>query len=196
MVRRFHPEQSMPNKRTPAGRIKIDLQRRTPYRFSLLAARQTRCLAEMYMQKFGLSVTRWKVLAVIGHYAPMSAKQAAERTSLEPEKVTRAVDGLVQRKLVMRRQDPADRRRVILSLSAKGTAIYNESELIRRAIESEFLDALKPAERALFYALLDKLERRASEIFVGKQAWRQIVANRKDASAAKANGRDTTGAVA
>jgi hypothetical protein len=48
----------------------------------------------------------------------------------------------------------------------------------------------------LFYALLDKLERRAAEIFVGKQAWRQIVANRKDASAAKANGRDTTGAVA
>ncbi|HEY5609009.1 MAG TPA: hypothetical protein VIM38_11805 [Alphaproteobacteria bacterium] len=49
----------MPNKRATAGRIRIDLQRRTPYRFSLMAARQTRCLAEMYMQKFALSVTRW-----------------------------------------------------------------------------------------------------------------------------------------
>lgn len=187
----------MRKKPTRSGRIKIDLQQRTPYRFSLLAARQTRCLAEMYLQKFGLSVSRWKVLAIIGHYAPMSAKEVAERTSLEPEKVTRAVDGLVAQKFVIRRQDPADRRRVILSLSAKGTAVYNESETIRRAIESEFLGVLQPAEREMFYRILDKLERRAAEIFAGKQAWRHIVARRRGSGAsAKVNGRDAAGAVA
>lgn len=141
------------------------------------------------MQNFGLSVSRWKVLAIIGHYAPMSAKDVAERTSLEPEKVTRAVDGLVRQKLVIRRRDTVDRRRVILSLSAKGTEIYNESELMRRVIDREFLDVLRPEEKQAFYMILDKLERRAAEIFVGKEAWRQILATQKP-GARPANSRE------
>lgn len=167
----------MPIKKNKNGRDRRG--QRTAYRFSILAARQTRCLAEMYAQKFGLPVSQWKVLAIIGHYAPMCAKDVAELTSLQPEKVTRAVDGLVKQRFVIRRQDPADRRRVILSLAPKGREVYTESERIRSAIESEFLDVLKPAEREMFYRILDKLERRAAEIFVGKQAWRNIVASRK-----------------
>lgn len=159
-----------------AGRIRSDLDQRTAYRFSILAARQTRCLAEMYTQKFNLTIGQWKILVIIGYHAPMSAKEVAERTSLQPEKVTRAVDRLVASRLVTRRPDPSDRRRVMLSLTAKGKSVFTESESIRGAIEGEFLDVLQPAEREAFYRILDKLERRAAEIFAGKQAWRKIVA--------------------
>ena len=187
----------MPNQRFKSARIEIDLQQRTAYRFSLLAARQTRCLAEMYIQQFGLSVSRWKVLAIIGHYAPMSAKEVAERTSLEPVKVTRAVDGLVAQKFINRRRDPVDRRRVILSLSAKGTRVYNQSETMRRVIDGEFLQILNSAEKQMFYTLLDKLEQRAAAIFVGKQAWRHILANHKRLPiSAKASARVYAGALA
>jgi DNA-binding MarR family transcriptional regulator len=151
------------------------LDERTTYRFSILAARQTRCLSEMYVQKFGLSVSQWKVLPIVGYCGPMSAKEVGERTSLEPEKVTRAVDQLVTRGFVIRRADPTDRRRVVLSLAAKGKDVFKESEGLRGAIEAEFLDALRPKERAAFHRILDKLERRATVMFNGKQSWRKIV---------------------
>jgi DNA-binding MarR family transcriptional regulator len=162
----------MPGKRSPHSNIHAE---RTTYRFSILAARQTRCLSEMYAHNFELSVSQWKVLPIVGYYGPMSAKDVGERTSLEPEKVTRAVDQLVARGLVSRRTDPKDRRRVVLSLAAKGKDVFTESEQFRSVIETEFLKALQPKERAAFHRILDKLERRAAIMFNGKQSWRKIV---------------------
>src|SRR5262249_18437042 len=152
---------------------------RTTYRFSILASRQTRCLSEMYLQKFGLSVSQWKVLPIVGYYGPMSAKDVGERTSLEPEKVTRAVDQLVARGYVTRHADPKDRRRVVLSLAAKGKDVFRESEQLRGAIEEVFLGALQPRERAMFHRILDKLEHRAIVMFNGKQSWRKILGQKK-----------------
>jgi DNA-binding MarR family transcriptional regulator len=129
----------------------------------------------MYMQEFGLTLSQWKVLPIIGYCAPMSAKEVGERTSLEPEKVTRAVDGLAARGLVIRRADLEDRRRVVLSLATKGKEIFRKSEEIRGAIEREFLDALQPKEKAMFHNLLDKLEQRAVMMFNGKRSWQKIV---------------------
>jgi DNA-binding MarR family transcriptional regulator len=154
---------------------------RTTYRFSILAARQTRCLSEMYAQIFDLSASQWKVLPIIGYYGPMSAKDVGARTSLEPEKVTRAVDQLVNRGLVTRRSDPKDRRRVVLSLAANGKQVFEESEQIRGIIEDRFLDALQPKERVAFHRILDKLEDQAMVMFDGKQAWRRIIGGRTSA---------------
>ena len=165
----------MSGKRSAASRA---LDERTTYRFSILASRQTRCLSAMYLQKFGLSVSQWKVLPILGYHGPMSAKEVGERTSLEPEKVTRAVDQLVTRGFVTRRSDSRDRRRVILSLAAKGTQVFKESEQLRGIIEAKFLDALQLKERALFHRLLDKLERRAAIMFDGRHSWRKIIGER------------------
>jgi DNA-binding MarR family transcriptional regulator len=129
----------------------------------------------MYLERFGMTVSRWKVLVIIGRFAPMSAKDVAQRTSLEPEKVTRAVDGLVRQRYVIRRKDPQDKRRVILSLSPRGHEVFRESERIRYAIESEFLKVLGPDELRIFYGILNKLEKRAIQIFAGKRSWQRIL---------------------
>jgi DNA-binding MarR family transcriptional regulator len=129
----------------------------------------------MYLQMFDLSVSQWKILPIIGYYGPMSAKEVGERTSLEPEKVTRAVDQLVVRGLVTRKSDPKDRRRVVLSLAAKGTEVFENSEKLRGVIENKFLAALKPSERLAFHRILDKLEEHAKALFEGKQAWRYLI---------------------
>jgi DNA-binding MarR family transcriptional regulator len=155
------------------------LDERTTYRFSILASRQTRCLSAMYLQKFGLSVSQWKVLPILGYHGPMSAKEVGERTSLEPEKVTRAVDQLVRRGFVRRRSDPKDRRRVILALAAKGRQVFQESEQLRGIIETKFLGALERKEKVLFQRLLDKLERRAAIMFDDRQSWRTIIGERE-----------------
>jgi DNA-binding MarR family transcriptional regulator len=161
-------------KQTPAD-IRLDLNERLAYRFNRLAGQQLRCLAEMFRPRFKLTLARWKVLSVIGFFSSLSSTEVARHTSLGADKISRTSDQLVRMGLVVRRTDPSDRRRVMLSLSAKGKRINDEIERVRWAIEIELLGALTPRERALHYAVLDKLDERAATIFSGKQSWQSIV---------------------
>ena len=63
----------------------------------------------------------------------------ANHTSLEPDKVTRAVDSLVRLGLVNRRSDRRDRRFVVLTLSTKGKRVNDEIEMVRNAMELELV---------------------------------------------------------
>ena len=152
----------------------LSLEHRLAYRFSILSARTTRCLGDLY-QQLGLTVGGWRTLSLIGRYEPIHPSSIAERTSVDADKVTRAVDRLVSKGLVARKVDAEDRRRIVLRLTARGRRVHAEIEQVRRAIEERFLSVLAPEELARFNATLDKLEAQAARIFAGKGAWRELV---------------------
>lgn len=152
----------------------LDLEHRTAYRFAILSAMSTRCLADLY-RKLGLTVGGWRTLSLIGRYEPIHPSSIAERTSVDADKVTRAVDRLVNRGLVARKVDKEDRRRVVLTLTARGRRTYAEVDHVRRIVEAEFLSVLPPAELRGFLAAMDKLEAQARRIFSDKGAWRGMV---------------------
>jgi len=114
----------------------------------------------MYRPAYGISPPEWKMLAVLAQHAPMSATAAGQRTSLMPDKVTRAVDGLVAKKLVVRRLDREDKRRVVLSLSVKGERAFAAIDAVRYRIESAMLAALTPEESRALHRALEKIEGR------------------------------------
>jgi DNA-binding MarR family transcriptional regulator len=167
------------NKQLLRANRAYDPDQRIAYRFTLMASWQTRCLAAMYMRKFKLSVNGWWVMAIIGRYAKTSATNIVEHTTLAPDKITRTVDSLVKAGYVLRREDLDDRRRLALTLTAKGRRVFEEIEDVCRILEFEFLSVLDTRELEALYAILDKLERRGREIFLGREAWRMIVACHK-----------------
>jgi DNA-binding MarR family transcriptional regulator len=152
----------------------LDLEHRTAYRFSMLAAQSTRCMGDLY-RRLGLTVSGWSTLSIIGRYEPIYPGSIAERTSVDPDKVTRAVDRLVAKGFVARKVDAADRRRIVLTLTARGRRVYTEIDQVRRAVEKKFLSVLTKDEFARFNAALGKLEVQARRIFTGKGAWRALV---------------------
>jgi DNA-binding MarR family transcriptional regulator len=154
--------------------INLDLERRTAYRFAIMAAQSTRCMADLY-RKLGLTVGGWRTLSLIGRYEPIHPSSIASRTSVDPDKVTRAVDRLVSKGLVARKVDSEDRRRIVLTLTARGRRVYTEIDQVRRAVEERFLSVLSKDELTRFNATLDKLEAQARSIFTGKGAWRALV---------------------
>src|SRR6185436_6670282 len=95
--------------------------------------------------------------------------------SVDPDKVTRAMDRLVDNGLVARKVDGEDRRRVVLTLTARGRRVYTEIDNVRRAVEQKSLSVLTKDELARFNAAMDKLEAQARRIFNGKGAWRDLV---------------------
>lgn len=160
----------------PSG-VRIDLDQRAFYRLSILAVQINRCISGMFVEAFGRPANRWKVLTVIGRFAPLSPTAVTLHTSLEPDAVARLLNDLVERGLVLRRQEKNDRRRASLSLSAKGQRVFEQLEMKISQLELEFLSVLDRGEREALYGTLAKLQERAQKVFAIKKPWRQLLAD-------------------
>jgi DNA-binding MarR family transcriptional regulator len=114
-------------------------------------------------------------MAAIGRFGPVSAKEVCAHTTVQPDKITRAVDRMVELGFVVRRKDAADGRRIALSLSAAGERAYRDIERVTRRVELALLDVISRREREDFNAILDKLESRAQTLLLlEKSAWRRL----------------------
>ncbi len=112
---------------------------------------------DMYGPTYGLTFSDWRLMAVLGVRAPMSATQAGKLTSLKPDQVTRVVDSLLEKGLVSRRADSEDRRRVLLSLSGKGLRTFKAIDKVRYAVECEMLSTLGKSELETLGTVLAKI---------------------------------------
>jgi DNA-binding MarR family transcriptional regulator len=90
------------------------------------------------LKQHGLRHWEYDVLSVLrrqGGNFEMAATEIARAAMLTTGAMTTRIDGLVERGLVRRRQARADRRSVLVRLTAKGKRVVNE------AIESRLNDA-------------------------------------------------------
>lgn len=156
----------------------LDLERRVTYRFSIISSMVVRAVASMYGPKYGLLPPSWKAMAAIGRYGPMSAKDVCARTTVEPDKVTRAVDRLVALGYVQRTKDKLDGRRVVLKLTPVGRRVYEDIESATRRIELLLLAALSPQERRALDRITTKLQGQV-ELHIADKGARNRVANRR-----------------
>lgn len=150
------------------------LDQRAAYRFSILANLSGGCLADFYTRRFGLTVADWKTMAIIGHHEPLHPGDIAARTSMVPERVSRALDRLVTKGCVARQLDAQDRRRIVVTLSPRGRDAFRAIEAVRAAMEDDFLGVLTGDERAALFRILDKLDEQAHRIFGDRDAWQRF----------------------
>lgn len=164
----------------------LDLQQFLPYRLSVLANRSSDALAREYSQRFGLGVTEWRVMAVLGRYRQLSANEVAQRTAMDKVAVSRAVARLLDAGRLTREFADDDRRRSVLRLSAAGRAIYRRIVPLALQFEELILAGMSRRERALLFRLLDRLdelELRAEDAAAGVPARRLSNARRARRSA-------------
>ncbi len=135
----------------------LDLERFLPYRLSVLSNTISEALATLYGERFNLSVTQWRVIAVLGRYPDLSAVEVAERTRMDKVAVSRAVAELIDSGRLDREVDRLDRRRSVLNLSAAGRRAYEEIAPLALACEARLLSALSAREREALEGILDKL---------------------------------------
>ena len=70
-----------------------------------------------------LSIREWRVIAVMFIFGPSMARQISEHTALDPAHVSRTVHQLKKRGIVTFRDNPDDRRQIILDLTERGTEL-------------------------------------------------------------------------
>jgi len=150
---------SLRHKSTPARaeHAPLQLEHFLPYRLSILPNTISQTIADDYQSRHDLSVTEWRVMAVLARFEGLSAREVAERTAMDKVAVSRALARLVAAGRVDRTVHDNDKRRSVLKLSAAGWAIHDDVAPMARAREREVLAKLDAEERQWLERILDKL---------------------------------------
>ena len=139
----------------------VVLERFLPYRLNVLASLSSNALAQIYADRFGLSIPAWRVVATLGQYEVRTARDIAAHGVMHKSTISRAVSALEARGLVVRRSNQQDRREELLALTPQGRAIYAALAPQALAFEQQLLSVLTGDEQRNLSVLMDKLTRHA-----------------------------------
>ena len=113
------------------------------------------------IEESGLSMTQSKALLELGGLGeatePCQVSDLAETFGVSVPSMSRAVDGLVKRRLATRVEDPEDRRVRRVAITAKGKELVETLVVVRQAGIEAFAASLSAGQRRK----LDAARRRA-----------------------------------
>jgi DNA-binding MarR family transcriptional regulator len=92
-------------------------------RLIYFTAREMTNLAEKLLRPHALTLEQFHLLKNMDLDSGISQRQLGEVTNKTAANVTRMLDRMAAKDLVVRRADPGDRRAALVSLTAKGTAL-------------------------------------------------------------------------
>jgi DNA-binding MarR family transcriptional regulator len=92
------------------------------------------------LDEFGLSIEQWRVMLALHGEPGQPMSVLAEAAVLPAASLTRHVDKLVERGLVLRRIHPDDKRRIVTALSPVGATVADRIAAAQRDLEADLAD--------------------------------------------------------
>ncbi|MBN1121230.1 MAG: MarR family transcriptional regulator [Anaerolineae bacterium] len=120
--------------------------------FSLVNAYEERASEE----DVAFTVAERSVIMVLGQLAPINSRQLAEAMHISPGPVSLQVQKLVEKGLIVKEQDRADRRNWWLNLTEDGQRAYQDTLSNAAQYTRDFLSALDEDEKQHLHRLLQK----------------------------------------
>jgi MarR family transcriptional regulator, lower aerobic nicotinate degradation pathway regulator len=96
----------------------------------------------------------YSVLAILDEGASQAQATIAEALALDPSRLVALLDSLEERELVVRRRDPEDRRRHVVSITPNGKRELQQLRSMMQQFEDEFFATLDPAARKALHEQL------------------------------------------
>jgi len=117
-----------------------------------------------YKRLAGLSSVEFGLVASLGRQPPMSVVRLAETVGMDKGQISRALAGLVTRKLVSRAVNPRDNREVLVGLTRTGLAAHDA--IVAGALERNrrLLEGLDGDDVAMLLEHIERLTRKAEEM--------------------------------
>ncbi|WP_153540570.1 MarR family winged helix-turn-helix transcriptional regulator [Actinomadura macrotermitis] len=105
----------------------------------------------------GLGLWHLAVLAALDDAAPASQRGLGARLRIDPSDLVEVVGRLADAGLVRRERDPADRRRYVVELTARGRAELDAITAEAARLDAELLAPLDGPERAQLKSMLGRI---------------------------------------
>ena len=105
-----------------------------PYQLSVASNALSNRIAQVYRREFGLKITEWRVMAMLGDAGALTQRELTSRTLMDKVAVNRACKVLETRGLARRRPNENDGRSHMLELTEEGWSMHGEIIPQARAI--------------------------------------------------------------
>ena len=105
----------------------------------------------------GLTPTQFSTLLRVSEHKEVSQNQLGRLAAMDVATIKGVVDRLKARKLIQAKDDPNDRRRMLISLTPAGEELISALKRVGHEISEETLKPLTEAERDTLIRLLKKL---------------------------------------
>jgi len=142
----------------------LSLSQFLPYRLSILSNRLSDAISGAYRARFGLSITQWRIIAVLAEYGEMSARDIAKATETDKVAVSRAVQHLTHRGLIKLSRSEDDGRLRIVRLTQEGRTIFDEVAPLARKFQTDLMEGMAEEDRAALDRLITQLNDRLGAI--------------------------------
>ncbi|WOE74624.1 MarR family winged helix-turn-helix transcriptional regulator [Alterisphingorhabdus coralli] len=133
-----------------------------PYQLSITTNAVSNLIAEEYRSRFGLKITEWRIMAVLGDLEQATQRELVAVTRMDKVAVNRACKALVERKLIARAPHASDGRSHQLALTATGAELYGEIMPLAEDMERRIFAVLSSEEETQMRDMLTRL-REASD---------------------------------
>ncbi len=117
-----------------------------PYQLNVVSQAVSQGLARHYAETFGIAVPEWRIIATLGEFGEMTARDISVHSRMGKVMTSRAANALMARRVLTRRTNRDDRRETFLRLSARGEEIY--AALVPKALayQQRLAEGLAPAD--------------------------------------------------
>ncbi|MEO6320789.1 MAG: MarR family winged helix-turn-helix transcriptional regulator [Polaromonas sp.] len=134
------------------------------YRLSRLVAVAGRMVTRLCEGSFAITRREWRLLITLASLGELSSSQLADHAQLDRARTSKTVSSLVAKALVSRMHRAGDRRQVMLRLTVRGRALYDELFPLVSAINAELGKALNEDEIICFDDMLMRLQTQAESM--------------------------------
>lgn len=139
--------------RSPAEGYRVEEQ----VGFFLRQANQRHVALFVAMMGDKLTTTQWSALTRLRDLQPMSQNHLGRETAMDAATIKGVVDRLVARGYVKTAPDPADGRRLVLSVTPEGDEVIARNVAAAVAATEETLAPLNSVERMMLMELIRKI---------------------------------------
>jgi DNA-binding MarR family transcriptional regulator len=138
----------------------LRLEQFLPYRLNVVGFFASRALGRIFGAHFGIDIPQWRVIAQLGEFGTLTARDIGELAQMHKTKVSRAVTELESRGLISRSENRQDKRESFVSLTPPGLRIYRQIVPLALAFEARWTDGIAPEELKVFERVLSTLTER------------------------------------
>lgn len=134
----------------------------TPYLLSRVGKAARRRVTERLTAR-DLRLWHMAVLAALADFGPQPQRDIAARLRIDPSDIVKILDELAAEGLADRARDPADRRRVTVTITPTGRAALHDLTTETMGVQEDMMAPLNEEERTTLHALLHRVFRHLHE---------------------------------
>ncbi|VTU30034.1 homoprotocatechuate degradation operon regulator, HpaR [Variovorax sp. PBS-H4] len=134
------------------------------YRLSRLLSVAGSMVIRLCEGRFGITRREWRLIATLASRGELSSSELAEHAQLDRARTSKAVGSLVEKRLLSRTHPAGDRRQVLLQLTGRGQAVYDELYPLVTRINADLMATLDAGHAACLDEALRELQGRAEQL--------------------------------